>query len=90
MISERFDGFVCDLDGVLYRGAVPIPGAAEAVARLRESGHRFLFCTNNSTATVGRYVARLGDMGVPATPDEILTSATVTAEVLEERGLAGM
>jgi 4-nitrophenyl phosphatase len=90
MISEAFDAFVCDLDGVLYRGRVPIPGAAEAVARLRSSGHRFLFCTNNSRATVEQYVQKLGGMDIPATHDEILTSATVTGELLSSRNPEGL
>ena len=83
------DGVMCDLDGVLYRGDEPIAGAADAVARLRDAGVRFIFCTNNSRSTVEQYVNKLGTMGVPATPDEIVTSAVVTAEVLAGRGLAG-
>lgn len=89
MISESFDAFVCDLDGVIYRGSEPIPGAAEAVARLRAGGKRFLFCTNNSQATVTEYVGKLDSFGIKTAPEEVLTSATVTAGVLEARGLAG-
>jgi 4-nitrophenyl phosphatase len=88
-ISESFDCFVCDLDGVLYRGDAPIEGAAAAVDALRRAGHRFLFLTNNSTATTEQYVAKLGRLGLDVSGDEILTSATVTAEVLIERGYRG-
>lgn len=89
MDIPRFDGLVCDLDGVVYRGDVPIPGAAEALAALRARGVRVAFCTNNSSATVADYVARLATMGVPAHAQEIVTSAVVTAEVLAQRGLGG-
>lgn len=86
---EGIDALMCDLDGVLYRGDEPIPGAADAVARLRDAGVSFLFCTNNSRSTVAQYVDKLAAMGVPATSEEIVTSAVVTAEVLGQRGLAG-
>jgi HAD superfamily hydrolase (TIGR01450 family) len=85
MISETYDGFVCDLDGVVYRGSAPIPGAAEAIARSRASGHRFLFCTNNSYRTPGSYIERLGAQGIQASREEVLTSAMVTARVLRGR-----
>jgi 4-nitrophenyl phosphatase len=87
---EGIDGVMCDLDGVLYRGDEPVPGAAAAVARVRAKGVRFLFCTNNSRSTVAQYVEKLTRLGIPASADEMLTSAIVTAEVLESRGLAGM
>src|SRR5437763_170148 len=41
-----------DLDGVLWRGKTPIPGSAEAVARVRAAGHRVGFLTNNSFTAV--------------------------------------
>ena len=37
-----------DLDGVLWRGDMPIPGSADAVARLRARGERVVFLTNNA------------------------------------------
>jgi len=83
------DGLVCDLDGVLYRGNVPVDGAADAVRRLRDAGVSILFCTNNSHFTVAQYAEKLARMGVAAAEDEILTSAIVTAEVLATRGVRG-
>ena len=89
MISPSFDGLVCDLDGVVYRGAEAIPGSVEAIGRMRALGKRILFCTNNSRATVEQYVTKLGGMGIEAAPGDILTSALVTAEVLQQRGFPG-
>lgn len=88
-IGEDFDALVCDLDGVIYRGSAPVPGASEAIARLRERGVRVLFCTNNSRSTVGDYEEKLRSMGIPTPPEDIVTSAIVTAEVLRKRGFAG-
>lgn len=83
------DGVVCDLDGVVYRGDEPVPGAAAALERLRSRGVRIVFATNNSRATVEQYVDKLARVGVRARPEEIVTSAVVVGEVLAQRGLAG-
>lgn len=89
MIVERMDGLVCDLDGVVYRGDQPIAGASEAIDRMRRTGLRLVFCTNNSRLTVDEYVQKLAGLGVKASPAEVLTSGVVTAEVLAERGVTG-
>ena len=89
MIVEQIDGLVCDMDGVLYRGSEPVPGAVEAVSELRRRGVRLVFCTNNSRSTVEQYLEKLRSLGIEARPEEVLTSAVVTAEVLARRGWAG-
>lgn len=89
MIRPAFDGLVCDLDGVVYRGDEVIPGACEAIGRLRERAVAVLFCTNNSRSTVDGYVAKLRGLGIEASPQDVLTSAVVTAEVLKGRGFPG-
>jgi 4-nitrophenyl phosphatase len=80
-----FDGLVCDMDGVLYRGDAPIEGSAVAIEEMRKRGIRLVFCTNNSRSTVDQYVDKLARMNIEASPREIVTSAVVTAEVLEGR-----
>lgn len=71
-----------DLDGVLWRGDVPIRGSAGAVSALRDAGIPLVFLTNNSAAPVAAVVEKLARMGVDATPGEVLTSAIVAAELL--------
>ncbi len=71
-----------DLDGVLWRGAAPLPGAAEAVARLRGRGDRVVFVTNNSAGTVAEQLAKLGRMGAPSGADDLITSAQAAAGLL--------
>ena len=72
-----------DLDGVIWRGDTPIPGSADAVAALRDRGHRVVFLTNNSNKRVEAYVAKLADAGVPADEADVVTSAQAAASVLE-------
>jgi HAD superfamily hydrolase (TIGR01450 family) len=73
---------IFDLDGVMYRGRQPVPGAAALVAALRERGLLIRFATNNSMATRAMYVPRLVEMGVPVEPDEIVTSTSATIDHL--------
>ena len=86
---ERVDGFVCDLDGVLYRGDTPIPRAVAAVHELRSRGFHLVFCTNNSATPRGTYVAKLERMGVSVDPEDLINSSEVVARALSERGFAG-
>ncbi|MFB6183168.1 MAG: HAD-IIA family hydrolase [Haloarculaceae archaeon] len=75
---------VLDLDGTLYRGSTPIPGASEVVARLRRAGFSIHFFSNNPSRTPGAYVERLASMGVSATESEVLTAGTLTASYLAD------
>ncbi|HET7082655.1 MAG TPA: HAD-IIA family hydrolase [Candidatus Limnocylindria bacterium] len=73
---------IFDLDGVIYRGRQPVPGAAELVAGLRDAGLLVRFATNNSMASRAMYVPRLVEMGIPAEADEIVTSTSATIDHL--------
>ena len=75
--------WILDLDGVVWLSDDPIPGSAEAVARLRDAGHRVLFLTNNSGPKVGYLAEKLSGFGVPAEPDQIVTSAQAAASLCE-------
>lgn len=72
---------LCDLDGVVWLAHRPIPGSSEAVARLRHGGHRVLFVTNNSSATVATQEQALAAVGIDARGD-VVTSAMSGAHVL--------
>ena len=43
-----YPGYVLDLDGTVYLGGAPLPGAVEAISRLRALGSRFVFLSNNT------------------------------------------
>ena len=71
-----------DLDGVIWLGEEPIPGSAEAVARLRATGEDVVFCTNNSSRPVAEVEAELARHGIPAAGD-VVTSAMAAASLVE-------
>ena len=72
-----------DVDGVVWLAGRPIPGAPEAVARLRDAGESVVYLTNNSGPTVAEYLAALRRAGFPAEPDDLVTSAQAAASMLE-------
>lgn len=74
-----------DLDGVVYRGAATVPGAADLVAELHDSGIGVRYATNNSMATREAYVARLAGHGILASADEIVTSTSATIAFLRRQ-----
>jgi 4-nitrophenyl phosphatase len=75
-------GFIFDMDGVIYRGATVLPGAAGLLAGLRAAGVPFLFLTNNATTPPRLVAERLRSMGIAADAREVLSSSEVTAAAL--------
>jgi len=74
-------GVVLDVDGTLVRGETAIPGAAEAVSRLRATCEVALV-SNNPIKPPAAYAERLGRHDIPVDPERVLTSGTVTADHL--------
>jgi HAD superfamily hydrolase (TIGR01458 family) len=71
-----------DVDGVLQVSDAPIAGAATAVKRLREAGHRLRFVTNSTTRSRAQLAAQMRSTGVELDDDELQTTGVVAAQVL--------
>lgn len=78
-------GYLIDMDGVIYRENQLIPGAADFVQALQETGTPFLFLTNNSAPTPEDLVVRLEHLGIQGLSSRsFYTSALNTADFLCE------
>lgn len=77
--------YVCDMDGVLYRGDHLLPGAAEFVARLRRGRHKFVFLTNNAERTPRELQRKLARLGIRAEVEHFFTAALATAAFLDSQ-----
>jgi HAD superfamily hydrolase (TIGR01450 family) len=75
-----------DLDGVVYRGTMPVPGMPELLTRRVAAGDTVVYVTNNSRWHRSEYQARLEGMGAPVVADRIVTAARATALALTEVG----
>lgn len=88
-LAEIHDVALLDLDGVVYVGDAPVPGAPDALASARAAGMRLAFVTNNASRTAQQVADRLAGMGVEATADEVTTSAQAAAHHLADLLPAG-
>ena len=79
LVASGVVPWILDLDGVVWRGETPVAGSIAAIDRLRSSGERVLFLTNNSSARIAGYVAKMAAMGLSASEDEICSSAQSSA-----------
>jgi NagD protein len=73
-------GFLIDMDGVVYRGNELIPGAEKFVKFLVKNDLPFRFLTNNSQRTQRDVAARLRRMGIEVQEQHVFTSAIATAQ----------
>jgi NagD protein len=81
--------WLSDMDGVLVHEEEAIPGAADFVARLTDTGRPFLLLTNNSIYTPRDLKARLHRSGIDVPEDAIWTSALATAQFLDDQRPGG-
>lgn len=67
-----------DMDGVLYRGAQPLPGVNEMLAFLEVHGIAYASITNNASLTPQQFAAKVQAMGLKLAADRIMTSSIAT------------
>jgi NagD protein len=75
-------GYLIDMDGVIYRGHELIPGAKEFIRLLVDNKIPFIFMTNNSQRTRRDVATKVQRMGIPAEEHHIFTCAIATARFL--------
>jgi HAD superfamily hydrolase (TIGR01458 family) len=83
---SNIQGLLFDLDGVLYIGAQPIPGAIEAVARVRASGLPCRFVTNTSTLSQASLRQKLAVLGFDIPSKEIVSAPQAAVLYLRNLG----
>jgi 4-nitrophenyl phosphatase len=83
--TSSYARLIVDLDGTLYRGPQPLPGAVEAMAQLRRT-HDVLFLSNNCNVSASRAARRLREMGFEAKSCEVVTSVTLMVEAVNDLG----
>ncbi|MGI8459254.1 MAG: HAD-IIA family hydrolase [Propionibacteriaceae bacterium] len=85
LMIEGYDAALFDLDGVVYLGPDPVPGAAEGISALRELDVRVGFVTNNAARPPDAVAIHLRELGIPAEAADVVTSAQAGARLLVER-----
>jgi 4-nitrophenyl phosphatase len=70
---------IMDMDGVLYRGDHPLPGAVDTLNTLRDRGVRVAFLTNNASRHREELAARMTRLGFACGANDVWGSAYITA-----------
>lgn len=83
-LTDDLDGLLIDLDGVVWVGREPVPGATETLVSLLDAGKRIVFVTNNPARHPSRYAERLREMGVEVDESQIVTAGMVVARLAAE------
>ena len=84
-LIEDFDGIVCDLDGVIYRGHEAVPYAVESLLSALSAGVPVVYATNNASRAPAEVAAHLDDLGLPGPGSRVVTSAQAGARYLAQR-----
>jgi len=82
----KFDFILSDCDGVLWVNNDVVPGAPQAINKLRAKGKRVCFATNNSTKTRTEFLSKLEKLGYEADLDELFPTSYSTAIYLMSIG----
>ncbi len=77
--------YLIDLDGVLYRGEVLLPGAKEFVAWLDDAHKKYLFLTNNSFASEKQVIAKLARLGITTDASHVLSAGQAAVKNIARR-----
>ena len=88
-LVEGFDGIVCDLDGVVYRGKEAVPYAVESLVSAVAAGVRVVYATNNASRSPAEVAAHLTELGLSVPASHVITSAQAGAQHLAQRFGAG-
>jgi HAD superfamily hydrolase (TIGR01450 family) len=88
-VADEFDGFLVDLDGVVWVGRELVPGSVEALQVLDKAGKEIVFVTNNPGRPPATYVERLRETGVAVGDDRVITAGVATARLAAETAGSG-
>ncbi|MEV0039897.1 HAD-IIA family hydrolase [Streptomyces sp. NPDC050804] len=88
-LHEAYDTALLDLDGVVYAGGEAIAHAVESLRTAREAGMHLAYVTNNALRTPAAVAAHLTELGAPAEPGDVITSAQAVSRLIAEQLPAG-
>ncbi|KAF8948056.1 hypothetical protein BGZ47_006729 [Haplosporangium gracile] len=84
---QSIRGVLIDVSGTVHVGDKVIPGAVQALDRLRASGIPFRFCTNTTQYSGDTLANKLRKFGFNVKREEIFTSLSACRQFVQARGL---
>jgi HAD superfamily hydrolase (TIGR01450 family) len=84
---DSYDAVVFDLDGTLWLGGTPLPGAAEFIERCRMGGARVMAATNISITPAAKVRERLVSAGLFRVDELVMTASVALAATAKKMGV---
>lgn len=84
-IADLYDGFLIDLDGVVWLGGDLIEGADHTIRTLIESGKRVAFVTNSPQLSPAERARQLGEHGIGIEESSVITAGAVLIDLTRDR-----
>ena len=81
---DKIKLFLFDQDGTLYLGDQLYSFTIPLLEKIKRTGRKYLFMTNNSSKSVADYIKKLRKMGIEATREDFITSSQATAYYLRK------
>ncbi|MXW74736.1 MAG: HAD-IIA family hydrolase [Acidimicrobiaceae bacterium] len=81
-MGSHLNAWAIDLDGVVWRGQLTVPGAPEAVAKLRAANERLAFVTNSAARSPAEVAEKLAGHGIGDAADLVVTSGMAAASMI--------
>lgn len=88
-LVDGYRGIICDLDGVVYRGRVAVPGAVDTLMSVAQAGVDIAFATNNAARPADEVLRHLRALGIDIPRATVITSAQAAAAYVADLVPAG-
>ncbi len=80
---RKLKHFALDMDGTIYLGATLFPYTKGVLGGVKELGLNYSFLTNNPSAGIADYLAKLAKLGIEATREEMYTTSIATIDYIK-------
>lgn len=85
ILLDKYEGFIFDLDGTIYRGNELLPGARKVIEQIKEAGNKkHVFLSNKPIARRENYAEKLTRLGIETSCEQVINSSYVTADYLQK------
>ncbi|MGA8264650.1 MAG: HAD-IIA family hydrolase [Ignavibacteriaceae bacterium] len=81
---NKYDAFIFDLDGTIYRGSGIINNADKTINRLKDLGKKIVFISNKTTGSIQEYFEFLSNAGLNISKEEIINSTLILKKYLSK------
>lgn len=88
-LLDRYPLVLIDAYGVLVDAHHALPGAAELIAHLENTGHPYFVVTNDASRSPAACAARYRALGVPVRGERVITSGLLLGRWIRARNLIG-